>query len=148
MKNLGILVLLFSFILGCQNPNPKPQQPNTKWTALDEPPLFPDCPMDNAKINMACFAKILRNRLDKIPLRKEFSYLKTSDTLYLTLQVDTMGHLSVLSYNYGSKRPVLPSIISEITNVISSLPQFQPAFKTNLETPVGVQWTLPVVISQ
>ena len=32
--------------------------------------------------------------------------------------------------------------------VIATFPLFQPAFKTNLEVPVEVQWTLPVAISK
>ena len=148
MKVSGILVLFFFFFLGCQNPNPKPQAPNINWTTLDEPPLYPDCPIDNAKTNMECFAKILQEKLDGISHKRGLSFRKNSDTLYITLHVDTLGQLSVLTYKLSSKKTVLPFAISEIKNVISTLPRFQPAFKTNLEIPVEVKWSLPVVISQ
>lgn len=148
MKVSGILILLFFFFLGCQNPNSTPHAPNINWTTLDEPPLFLDCPMDNAKINMECFAKTLQEKLVGISHKKGLSFRKNPDTLYITLHVDTLGQLSVLTYKLSSKKTVLPFAISEIKNVISTLPRFQPAFKTNLEIPVEVKWSLPIVISQ
>ena len=148
MKLSGLLVLLFALFLGCQNHKPKPQPPNISWTTLDEPPLYPDCPMENPEDNLSCFAKTLQERLDQRFVSNGMSNIEIIDTLFVTLKVDTVGQLSVLGYQYSNKKPVLPMVYSSVEDVITSLPRFQPAFKTNLEIPVEVQWTLPVMISQ
>jgi hypothetical protein len=76
------------------------------------------------------------------------SNIEILDTLFITLKVDTLGQLSILGYKHSDKERVLPKVYSSVEDVITSLPRFQPAFKTNLEIPVEVQWTLPVAISQ
>jgi hypothetical protein len=39
-------------------------------------------------------------------------------------------------------------VLTSFEEVVASLPLFQPAFKTNLEVAVEVQWTLPIAISK
>ena len=69
------LFLAFSLLFfACSNPKPKPQAPNINWTPLDEPPLYPDCPQDNVKLNWDCFAKTQNSCV----------YIKPSLNLYLT----------------------------------------------------------------
>jgi len=148
MKISALLVLLFTPFIGCQNPQPKPQSPNINWTTLDEPPLYPDCPMENPEDNLNCFTKTLQERLDNKFKMSALSNIKMMDTLFVTLKVDTVGQLSILGYKHSNKERVLPKVYSSVEDVITSLPRFQPAFKTNLEIPVEVQWTLPLTISQ
>jgi len=104
--------------------------------------------MENPDDNLSCFAKTLQERLDQRFVSNGMSNIEIIDTLFVTLKVDTVGQLSVLGYQHSNKKPVLPKVYSSVEEVITSLPRFQPAFKTNLEIPVEVQWTLPVVISQ
>ena len=148
MKISGLFLLLIFFFFGCQNAKPKPQPPNINWTTLDEPPLYPECPKDNPVENLYCFAEILQDRLDQKFLKDDIVNVETIDTLFVTLKVDTIGQLSVLGYSHANKELVFPVVYSSVEDVIASLPRFFPAFKTNLEIPVEVQWTLPVAISQ
>lgn len=115
---------------------------------MDEPPLYPDCPMENPEDNLNCFVKTLQERLDKELKMSVMSNINMMDTLFVTLKVDTAGQLSILGYKHSNRERVLPKVFSSVEDVITSLPRFQPAFKTNLEIPVEVQWTLPVAISQ
>lgn len=129
------------------NPNPKPHVPNINWTNLDEPPLFYDCPQDDAKLNWDCFSKVLKDKLGrKLNTNKYFSY-NLIDTIFVTIKVDTLGQISVLKYN-DDQIQIPPVVLTAFEEVIATFPLFQPAFKTNLEVPVEVQWTLPVAISK
>lgn len=142
------MLMTIALFFGCAQPNPKPQIPNVSWTPLDEPPLFLDCPTENPKDNLNCFTKTLQEKLDQKLIPNGLSRTEIMDTLFVTLKVDTVGQLSILGYSQSNMNTVLPKVYSSVEDVITSLPRFQPAFKTNLEIPVEVQWTLPVVISQ
>lgn len=142
------MIMTIALFFGCTQPNPKPKIPNVNWTPLDEPPLFLGCPTENPKDNLNCFAKTLQEQLDQRFVSNSMSNIEILDTLFVTLKVDTLGQLSILGYKHSNKERVLPKVYSSVEDVITSLPRFQPAFKTNLEIPVEVQWTLPVAISQ
>ena len=143
------LFLAFSLLFfACSNPKPKPQAPNINWTPLDEPPLYPDCPQDNVILNWDCFAKTLQKKLDVKWAADKLSFDDTTDTLYVTLKVDTLGQLSVVNYKNGAQFQSSPDVLTSLETVVASLPLFQPAFKTNLEVAVEVQWTLPIAISK
>jgi hypothetical protein len=147
MKIWGLFVTITVLFFACTNPKPKPQPPNINWTQLDEPPLFPDCPQDDVHLNWKCFAKTLQNKLDVTWAAEKFSFEALHDTIYVTLKVDTLGQLSVVNYNHSDQLQVPPAVFTAFEEVVASLPLFQPAFKTNLEVPVEIQWTLPVAIS-
>jgi hypothetical protein len=140
---LTITLLFFA----CTNHKPKPQPPNTNWTQLDEPPLFSDCPQVDVNLNRACFAKTLQNKLDVIWASDTLFFGELNDTIYVTLKVDTLGQLSVVNYSHSDQLQIPPAVFTALDKVVASLPLFQPAFKTNLEVPVEIQWTLPVAIS-
>ena len=78
---------------------------------------------------------------------KKLSFGELNDTIYVTLKVDTLGQLSVVNYSYSDQLQILPAVFTTFDEVVATLPLFQPAFKTNLEVPVEIQWTLPVAIS-
>jgi len=78
---------------------------------------------------------------------KKLSFGELNDTIYVTLKVDTLGQLSVVNYSYSDQLQILPAVFTTFDEVVTTLPLFQPAFKTNLEVPVEIQWTLPVAIS-
>ncbi|MDA0779959.1 MAG: hypothetical protein O2810_03295 [Bacteroidetes bacterium] len=131
-------------VIGCTSPKTKPQAPNINWTAMDEPPLFPDCPKEDVQQNWNCFTDVLQIKLKNRLLSKPMSSLDLIDTLFVTLKVDTIGQLSVMGYS--NKNNLSPMVYSSVEEVVASLPKFQPAFKTNLEVPVEVHWILPVAI--
>lgn len=94
-------------VFACTYPKPKPQAPNINWTQLDEPPLFPDCPQDDIKLNWNCFAKTLQQKLDAKWAADRHSFGDLSDTLFVTLKVDTLGQLSVVNYKKMTNFKVL-----------------------------------------
>ncbi len=114
---------------------------------MDEPPLYPDCPKDNTKENWSCFTQIIQNKLNKKFASNRISDIEL-DTLYVTLKVDTIGQLSIMGYSNTKQGSIPLLVFSSVEEVVASLPRFQPAFKTNLEIPVEVHWTLPVAISK
>ena len=148
MKIWELFLTITLLFFACTTPKPKPQAPNINWTQLDEPPLFPDCPQDEVKLNWDCFGKTLQNKLDTKLATDKLSFGELNDTLYVTLKVDTLGQLSVVNYKNSAQLQSFPAILAAFEEVVASLPLFQPAFKTNLEVPVEVQWTLPVAISK
>lgn len=131
-------------IIGCVSPKTKPQAPNINWTAMDEPPLYPDCPKEDVRQNWNCFTDLLQIKLKNKLLSKSMLSLDLIDTLYVILKVDTIGQLSVMGYS--NKNNLSPIVYSSVEEVVAALPKFQPAFKTNLEVPVEVHWELPVAI--
>lgn len=147
MKLWRFLLMVFLFSVGCISPKTKLKAPNVNWTEMDEPPVYPDCPKNNTKENLTCFTQILQNKLDKKFASDRISSV-SRDTLYVTLKVDTIGKLLVMGYSNTKQGSISPMVFSYLEEVIASLPRFQPAFKTNLEVPVEVYWTLPVAISE
>jgi hypothetical protein len=147
MKIWVFFLIASLLFFACSNPKPTPQLPNINWTQLDEPPLFPDCPKDDVSLNRDCFAKTLQNKLDVKWAADKLSFGELNDTLFVTLKVDTLGQLSVVNYNHSDQLQIPPAVFTAFDEVVASLPLFQPAFKTNLEIPVEIQWTLPVAIS-
>ena len=147
MKIWELFLTITLLFFACTTPKPKPQAPNINWTQLDEPPLFPDCPQDDVKLNWDCFGKTLQNKLDAKWATDKLSFGELNDTLYVTLKVDTLGQLSFVNYKNSAQLQSFPAILAAFEEVVASLPLFQPAFKTNLEVPVEVQWTLPVALS-
>ncbi|CAI8164193.1 MAG: Uncharacterised protein [Bacteroidota bacterium] len=135
--------LLLAF--GCTSPKVKPQAPNINWTAMDEPPLYPDCPKENINQNLNCFTDIFQGKLQNKLRSNRISSLDLIDTLFVRLKVDTIGQITV--FDYLNKNKIPPLVFSSVEEVVASLPKFQPAFKTNLEVPVEVYWELPVTIN-
>lgn len=148
MKIWGLLLTTTLLLFACNFTKQNSQAPNINWTQLDEPPLFLDCPTDDVKLNWDCFGKILQNKLDAKWATDKLSFGELNDTLYVTLKVDTLGQLSVVNYKNSAQLQSSPAVLTAFEEVVASLPLFQPAFKTNLEVPVEVQWTLPVAISK
>lgn len=150
MKILGCIWVASIVVFGCTIPksNQKLKPPTINWTALDEPPLFSDCPTETPSVNWHCFTNTLQQKLTKRLLPAAASFENGIDTLFVVLKVDTIGRVSVvgLSENTTSKFQTL--VLPAIEEVIESIPRLQPAFKTNLEVPVEVTWTLPVCLSK
>ncbi len=148
MKYVGLLFVTLSLFLSCVQPSTKPKPPNINWTPFDEPPMFPDCPKEDTKENLHCFSEILQHQLDQKFDKKSLSGIAIMDTLFITLKVDTIGQLSIIGYSNINKNTISPIVFSAVEDVVASLPRFQPAFKTNLEIPVEVSWTLPIYVSK
>lgn len=134
------------FILGCTSTKTKPQAPNINWTEMDEPPLYPDCPKIDSDKNWNCFTEILQTKLENKFLSNRILTFELLDTLFVSLKVDTVGQLTIMGYSNNKKTTISPLVFSSVEEVVASLPKFQPAFKTNLEIPVEVEWVLPVAI--
>ena len=98
MKIWGLFLIISLLFFACTNPKPTPQAPNVNWTQLDEPPLFPDCPQYDVKLNWDCFAITLQKKLDVKWASDKLSFDDLNDTLYVTLKVDTLGQLSVVNF--------------------------------------------------
>jgi len=147
MNFIRLFVLLFIFF-GCSTPKPKAPPPSIHWTALDEPPLYPDCPAQDAQANWQCFTEIMQHKLNSKlqPLAKHFP--KGTDTLFFSLKVDTLGQLHVLGLNKEIAPELSALVLPTVSETLSELPPLQPAFKTNLEIPVEVGWTLPVCVTK
>lgn len=137
-------------VFGCTFPNPKeqPKPPNLNWTALDEPPLFSDCPTENSTSNWQCFTNKLQQKLTKKLLPTAASFENGTDTLFVVLKVDTIGQVSVVGLSKKTTSTIQTLVLPAIEEVVESIPRLQPAFKTNLEIPVEVTWTLPVFLSR
>ena len=141
--------MLFSALfLGCQQTTPKPQLPNINWTSLDEPPLFLDCPSENANENWKCFTRKLQQELSKKLEPLSSSFASGRDTLIVVLKVDTVGQISVLELAKVRSQKNRELFLPVVTETVKQLPRLQPAFETNLEIPVQVSWTLPVYLSK
>lgn len=148
MKFFGLLFLSVLLFLGCQQSAPKPQLPTISWTNLDEPPLFLDCPTENATQNWQCFTQKLQQTLSKKLIPLSDSFASGLDTLHVVLKVDTIGQISVLKLAKVRSQKNRELFMPVITKTVAQLPLLQPAFKTNLEVPVQVSWTLPVYLSK
>ncbi|SRR5210317_758949 len=146
--NLFRLFILLSFVFGCSTPKKQTPPPNIDWTASDEPPMYPDCPLDNPQANWQCFTNIIQKKLNNKlqPFAKHFP--KGTDTLFFSLKVDTLGQLHLLGVNKDINQELSSLVLPQVTSTLSDLPALQPAFKTNLEIPVEVRWTLPVCVTK
>lgn len=114
---------------------------------MDEPPLFPDCPKEDAQANWKCFMSLIQQKLEKDFTGISYSPSSKKDTLFVTLKVDTIGQLHVLGLAKENPFPMRDVLLSKIDSIFKEFPLLQPAFKTNLEVPVEVKWTLPLCLS-
>ena len=140
--------MLITLLLGCNQPKPQPQPPNINWTSLDEPPLFLDCPTENVDKNWQCFTQNLQQELTTKLMPLSDSFASGLDTLLVSLKVDTLGQISVIGLSNGGSKKMRELFLPIVTQTVAQLPRAQPAFKTNLEIPVEVSWTLPVCVSK
>jgi hypothetical protein len=148
MKFLVFFLVGICVIFGCSSPKPKTEAPNLNWTEMDEPPLFSGCPTSDAVANWHCFSKMLQQKLEKKLKPLSDSFAVSYDSIFISLKVDTTGQVSVIGLAQNSEHKAHPLLLSSVTEVIQTLPPMQPAFKTNLEIPVEVSWTLPVILSR
>ena len=145
MKLLSYYLSFLLFIGSCSRHTNKLSKPNLNWTNFDEVPLYIECSEVEIKLNTECFTKILLDSISK--KLKSNSYFSSSfnDTFLIELKIDTLGKLSV--NRYRNKNKISNIIITSVEEAVESMSLFQPAFKTNLEIPVEVMWTLPLRIS-
>lgn len=146
MKVIRISIVTFLFVVSCTQP--KPQLPDLSWTSLDEPPRYPDCLEEDPVANWTCFTTMLQGSL-----ATKFQHIRPSiplgvDTLFITLKVDTTGQLYMLDAAKQDTSYLHKLVLPLVSETLSDLPHLTPAFKTNLEVPVEVTWTLPVYITK
>ena len=138
--NRLLISLLFIFI-SCNLP--EPTSPNTGWTQIDEYPIYNQCPVDDVNSNWSCFTKIIEKKIDKKINQKNISISNLDETVYLKLNIDTLGVITLIETeeNYKNKK-----FFNAVQEVFNSLGPLTPAFKTNLEIPVKAQLTIPIQI--
>ena len=138
--NRLLICLLFIFI-SCNLP--EPTSPNTGWTQIDEYPIYNQCPVDDVNSNWSCFTKIIEKKIDKKINQKNISISNLDETVYLKLNIDTLGVLTLIETEetYKNKK-----FFNAVQDVFNSLGPLTPAFKTNLEIPVKAQLTIPIQI--
>jgi hypothetical protein len=148
MNIFSVFLLAFLLCFGCAKPKPKTPPPSIQWTDLDEPPLYSDCPQEDALANWTCFTQVLQDKLtDKlVPIASSFP--KGTDTLFFTLKVDTLGIVNVVGLQKESDTLLSALVLPEVSKTLASLPPLQPAVKTNLEIPVEVRWSLAVSVTK
>lgn len=138
--NRLLICLLFIFI--CCN-LPEPTSPNTGWTQIDEYPIYNQCPVDDVNSNWSCFTKMIEKKIDKKINQKNISISNLDETVYLKLNIDTLGVITLIETEETYKNKNFFNAVQEVFN---SLGPLTPAFKTNLEIPVKAQLTIPIQI--
>ena len=138
--NRLVICLLFIFI-SCNLP--EPTSPNTGWTQIDEYPIYNQCPVDDVNSNWSCFTKMIEKKIDKKINQKNISISNLDETVYLKLNIDTLGVITLIETEETYKNKKFFNAVQEVFN---SLGPLTPAFKTNLEIPVKVQLTIPIQI--
>ena len=135
-----MICLLFIFI-SCNLP--EPTSPNTGWTQIDEYPIYNQCPVDDVNSNWSCFTKLIEKKIDKKINEKNISISNLDETVYLKLNIDTLGVITLIETEETYKNKNFFNAVQEVFN---SLGPLTPAFKTNLEIPVKAQLTIPIQI--
>ena len=138
--NRLLICLLFIFI-SCNLP--EPTSPNTGWTQIDEYPIYNQCPVDDVNSNWSCFTKIIEKKIDKKINQKNISITNLDETVYLKLNIDTLGVITLIETEETYKNKKFFNAVQEVFN---SLGPLTPAFKTNLEIPVKAQLIIPIQI--
>ncbi len=138
--NRLLICLLFIFI-SCNLP--EPTSPNTDWTQIDEYPIYNQCPVDDVNSNWSCFTKMIEKKIDKKINQKNISISNLDETVYLKLNIDTLGVITLIETEETYKNKNFFNAVQEVFN---SLGPLTPAFKTNLEIPVKAQLTIPIQI--
>ena len=138
--NRLVICLLFIFI-SCNLP--EPTSPNTGWTQIDEYPIYNQCPVDDVNSNWSCFTKMIEKKIDKKINQKNISISNLDETVYLKLNIDTLGIITLVETEETYKNKNFFNTVQEVFN---SLGPLTPAFKTNLEIPVKAQLTIPIQI--
>ena len=138
--NRLVICLLFIFI-SCNLP--EPTSPNTGWTQIDEYPIYNQCPVDDVNSNWSCFTKLIEKKIDKKINEKNISISNLDETVYLKLNIDTLGVITLIETEETYKNKKFFNAVQEVFN---SLGPLTPAFKTNLEIPVKAQLTIPIQI--
>ena len=138
--NRLVICLLFIFI-SCNLP--EPTSPNTGWTQIDEYPIYNQCPVDDVNSNWSCFTKMIEKKIDKKINQKNISISNLDETVYLKLNIDTLGVITLIETEETYKNKIFFNAVQEVFN---SLGPLTPAFKTNLEIPVKAQLTIPIQI--
>ncbi|MED5364636.1 MAG: hypothetical protein VX637_04590 [Bacteroidota bacterium] len=138
--NRLLICLLFIFI-SCNLP--EPTSPNTDWTQIDEYPIYNQCPVDDVNSNWSCFTKMIEKKIDKKINQKNISISNLDKTVYLKLNIDTLGVITLIETEETYKNKNFFNAVQEVFN---SLGPLTPAFKTNLEIPVKAQLTIPIQI--
>tara|TARA_A100001011_G_C14133647_1_gene766544 strand:- start:54 stop:467 length:414 start_codon:yes stop_codon:yes gene_type:complete len=135
-----MICLLFIFI-SCNLP--EPTSPNTGWTQIDEYPIYNQCPVDDVNSNWSCFTKLIEKKIDKKINQKNISISNLDETVYLKLNIDTLGVITLIETEETYKNRKFFNTVQEVFNSFGPL---TPAFKTNLEIPVKAQLTIPIQI--
>ena len=138
--NRLLICLLFIFI-SCNLP--EPTSPNTGWTQIDEYPIYNQCPVDDVNSNWSCFTKMIEKKIDKKINQKNISISNLDETVYLKLNIDTLGVITLIETEETYKNKKFFNAVQEVFN---SLGPLTPAFKTNLEIPVKAQLIIPIQI--
>tara|TARA_B100000941_G_scaffold277375_1_gene240818 strand:+ start:312 stop:737 length:426 start_codon:yes stop_codon:yes gene_type:complete len=138
--NRLVICLLFIFI-SCNLP--EPTSPNIGWTQIDEYPIYNQCPVDDVNSNWSCFTKLIEKKIDKKINEKNISISNLDETVYLKLNIDTLGVITLIKTEEAYKNK---KFFNTVQDVFNSLGPLTPAFKTNLEIPVKVQLTIPIQI--
>ena len=138
--NRLLICLLFIFI-SCNLP--EPTSPNTDWTQIDEYPIYNQCPVDDVNSNWSCFTKLIEKKIDKKINEKNISISNLDETVYLKLNIDTLGVITLIETEEAYKNK---KFFNTVQDVFNSLGPLTPAFKINLEIPVKVQLTIPIQI--
>ena len=138
--NRLVICLLFIFI-SCNLP--EPTSPNTGWTQIDEYPIYNQCPVDDVNSNWSCFTKMIEKKIDEKINQKNISISNLDETVYLKLNIDTLGVITLIETEETYKNKKFFNAVQEVFN---SLGPLTPAFKTNLEIPVKAQLTIPIQI--
>ena len=138
--NRLVICLLFIFI-SCNLP--EPTSPNTGWTQIDEYPIYNQCPVDDVNSNWSCFTKLIEKKIDKKINEKNISISNLDETVYLKLNIVTLGVITLIETENTYKNKKFFNAVQEVFN---SLGPLTPAFKTNLEIPVKAQLTIPIQI--
>ena len=138
--NRLLICILFIFI-SCNLP--EPTSPNTGWTQIDEYPIYNQCPVDDVNSNWSCFTKMIEKKIDEKINHKNISISNLDETVYLKLNIDTLGIITLVETEETYKNKKFFNTVQEVFN---SLGPLTPAFKTNLEIPVKAQLTIPIQI--
>ena len=119
------------------------------WSDQDQHPSFPECEGLEDDALTDCFQQVIQTAISEaLPADALVASEPIDEEITLTLVVDKNGAFTLDTFEASrGLKNALPDLETQLGSVIESLPQAQPAMKTNVGIPVQVRFELPLKIS-
>lgn len=121
----------------------------SSWSEKDQAPTFPECEGMDATDKQACFESLISNTiLDFLADNPWESSEILQEEIVLTLKIDEEGIFTLEEVVYSNQiDSAIPSLEENLQMAVNSIPQAQPAMKSNVGTMVATSFKLPILIN-